>query len=352
MSFEVRAIAATSASAPLGPTTVTRRQPTGHDVRIDVLFCGICRTDLHCVRDEAHDFMPTKYPVVPGHEIVGRVAALGPDASKHQVGDVVAVGCLVDSDRTCPNCLRSLEQFCPSRTETFGAPDRRHGGVTFGGYSEGIVVDEHFVFRVPANLSLPGVAPLVCAGITTYSPLRQAGVHKGSRVGIVGLGGLGHMGVKFALALGAHVTVITHSPGKKDDAIRLGAHEVVVSSDTGDMKRHACCFDFILDTVSASHDINQLVALLAVDGRLTIVGVLLKPVPVVTLSLMFARRSIGGSMIGGVAETQEMLDFCGEHNITAEVEIVSAQMVNEAYDRLARSDIKYRFVIDTSSLRP
>eukprot|EP00727_Mastigamoeba_balamuthi_P010859 m51a1_g6396 putative alcohol dehydrogenase (355) ;mRNA; f:211955-213019 len=351
MSFEVKAFSATSPTSPLGPTTITRYEPTGHDVRIEILYCGICHSDVHAARDEAHDLMPTTYPIVPGHEIVGRVTAVGPEATQHRVGDVVAVGCLVDTDRTCPNCRRGFEQLCPAMTLTYNAPDRRHGGMTYGGYSEEVVVDEHFVFRVPPNLSLPGVAPLVCAGITAYSPIRRAGVREGTRVAIVGLGGLGHMGVKFALALGAHVAVVTHSPGKREDALRLGAHEVIVSTDEDDMMHHEGCFDFVLDTVAANHDINHNISLLDVDGMMTMVGKQIRPLMVSPFLLKLGRRSIGGSVGGGVAETQEMLDFCGAHNITADVELVPMQRVNEAYERLTRCDVKYRFVIDMATLK-
>ena len=296
--------------------------------------------------------MPTVYPIVPGHEIVGRVTKVGPAVKKFKPGDLAAVGCLVDSDGTCPQCKASLEQFCPNMTLTFNSPDK-HGTapVTYGGYSDSIVVDEHFVLRVPANLDLAAAAPLLCAGITTYSPMRHWGVTKGKKVGVVGLGGLGHMAVKIAHAFGAHVVVFTTSPGKKEDALRLGADEVVVSRNADEMKPHASSFDFILDAVSAEHDINAYLNLLRRDGNLTVVGVPEKPMGVSAFGLIMGRRSLSGSAIGGIAETQEMLDFCGEHNITADVEVIPMQKVNEAYERLLKADVKYRFCIDMASLK-
>jgi uncharacterized zinc-type alcohol dehydrogenase-like protein len=295
--------------------------------------------------------MPTVYPCVPGHEIVGRVTKVGSAVTKDKQGDLVAVGCMVDSDHTCPACREGLEQFCPNFTLTYNFPDKHLGGVTYGGYSDSIVVDERFVLRVPANLDLAGAAPLLCAGITTYSPMRHWGVTKGQKVGVVGLGGLGHMGVKFAHALGAHVVVFTTSPGKTEDALRLGADEVVVSRDADVMMTHAGGFDFILDTVSANHDINGYLNLLRRDGNLTLVGAPEQPLAVSAFSLIMGRRSLSGSPIGGVAETQEMLDFCGKHNITADVEVIPIQKVNEAYERLLKSDVKYRFSIDMASLK-
>lgn len=295
--------------------------------------------------------MPTTYPIVPGHEIVGRVTQVGSAVTKYKPDDLAAVGCLVDSDGTCPHCQANLEQFCPNLTFTFNSPDKHLGGVTYGGYSDSIVVDERFVLRVPTNLNLPGVAPLLCAGITTYSPLRHWGVTKGKKVGVVGLGGLGHMGVKFAHAFGAHVVVFTTSPDKKEDALRLGADEVVVSRNADEMQQHAGSFDFILDTVSANHDINAYLNLLRLDGNITLVGAPEKPLDVSAFSLIMARRSLSGSSIGGIAETQEMLDFCGKHNITADVEVIPIQKVNEAYERLLKSDVKYRFCIDMASLK-
>lgn len=295
--------------------------------------------------------MPTVYPCVTGHEIVGRVTKVGSAVSNFKAGDLAAVGCLVDSDGTCAECEAGLEQFCPNATYTFNAPDKHLGGVTYGGYSESIVVDERFVLRVPSNLDLAGAAPLLCAGITTYSPMRKWRVGKGQKVGVVGLGGLGHMGVKFAHALGAHVVVFTTSAGKKEDAIRLGADEVVISKNADDVQKHAGSFDFILDAVSAAHDINVYINLLRRDGNITMVGAPEKPLSVGAFGLIFARRSLSGSPIGGIPETQEMLDFCGRHNITADVEVIPIQKVNEAYERMLKSDVKYRFSIDMASLK-
>ena len=345
-----KAYSAASESAPLAATTITRRDLTDRDVEIRILFCGICHSDLHAVRDEWNEFMPTVYPIVPGHEIVGRVTNVGSAVTKYKPGDLVGVGCLVDADLTCNECKADYEQFCPNRILTYNSPDKHLGGVTYGGYAETIVVDEHFVLRVPANLDLAGAAPLLCAGITTYSPLRHWGVTKGKKVGVVGLGGLGHMGVKLAHALGAHVVVFTTSPGKKDDALRLGADEIVVSRNADEMEKHAGTFDFILDTVSAQHDINSYLTLLARDGNVTLVGAPPQPLDVAAFALIGGRHSLSGSAIGGLRETQEMLDFCGEHNLTADVEVIPIQKVNEAYDRLAKSNVKYRFSIDMASL--
>jgi alcohol dehydrogenase (NADP+) len=346
------AYSAASATSPLASTTIARREPTPHDVQIEILFCGICHSDLHTVRNEWSSVMPTVYPCVPGHEIVGRVTKVGSAVRKFKAGDVVGVGCLVDSDRTCPECEAGLEQFCPGGTLTYNSPDK-HGTapVTYGGYSSGIVVDERFVLRIPSNLDLAGAAPLLCAGITTYSPMRHWGVGKGKKVGVVGLGGLGHMGVKFARALGAQVVVFTTSPGKKDDALRLGAHEVVLSRNADEMRKHAGSFDFILDAVAADHDLAAYVQLLRRDGNLTLVGAPEKPLAIPAFGLIFGRRSVSGSPIGGIPETQEMLDFCGEHGITADVEVIPMQKVNEAYERMLRSDVKYRFSIDMASLK-
>lgn len=349
--YNAKAYSAVSATSPLASTTIERRDPTKHDVQIEILFCGICHSDLHSVRNEWSDFMSTTYPIVPGHEIVGRVTQVGSAVTKYKPGDLAAVGCLVDSDGTCPNCKAGLENFCPNQILTFNSPDKQLGGVTYGGYSDSIVVDERFVLRVPSNLDPVGAAPLLCAGITTYSPMRHWGVTKGKKVGVVGLGGLGHMGVKFAHALGAHVVVFTTSPGKTEDALRLGADEVVVSRNAGEMQKHTGSFDFILDTVSAKHDINAYLNLLRLDGNLTLVGASPIPLDVSAFSLIMARRNLSGSNIGGIPETQEMLDFCGEHNITADVEVIPIQKVNEAYERLLKSDVKYRFVIDMASLK-
>jgi alcohol dehydrogenase (NADP+) len=350
--YNAKAYSADSATSPLASTTVPRRDATESDVQIEILFCGICHSDLHYARDEWHDVMPTIYPCVPGHEIVGRVAQVGPRVARFKVGDLVGVGCLVDSDGTCTNCEVGLEQFCPNQTLTYGSPDRhKTAPVTYGGYSESIVVDERFVLRIPSTLDPAGAAPLLCAGITTYSPLRHWGVSEGKKVGVVGLGGLGHMAVKFARAFGAHVVVFTTSPGKKEDALRLGAHEVVLSRNADEMRKHAGSFDFILDAVAAEHDINAYINLLARDGNITMVGAPDKPLPVSVFGLIFGRRSFSGSPIGGIAETQEMLDFCGRHNITADVEVIPVQKVNEAYERMVRSDVKYRFSIDMASLK-
>jgi uncharacterized zinc-type alcohol dehydrogenase-like protein len=349
--FKAKAYSAASATSPLASTTIPRRDPAEHDVQIEILFCGICHSDLHHVRDEFRSLLPTVYPIVPGHEIVGRVTKVGSTVTTFKPGDLAAVGCTVDSDRTCQHCREGLEQFCPNMTLTFNSPDKHLGGVTYGGYSESIVVDEHFVLRVPSSLDLAGAAPLLCAGITTYSPMRRWGVTKGNKVGVVGLGGLGHMGVKFARAFGAHVVVFTTSPGKKEDALRLGADEAVVSRDANEMQKHAGSFDFILDTVSADHDINAYLNLLRRDGNLTLVGAPEKPLTVAAFGLLFGRRNLSGSLIGGIAETQEMLDFCGVHNITADVEVIPIQKVNEAYERLLKSDVKYRFSIDMASLK-
>jgi len=349
--YNTKAYSAASATSALSFTQIGRRDLTEHDVQIEILFCGICHSDIHSVRNEWSSVMPTTYPIVPGHEIVGRVTQVGSAVTKYKPDDLAAVGCLVDSDGTCPHCQANLEQFCPNLTFTFNSPDKHLGGVTYGGYSDSIVVDERFVLRVPTNLNLPGVAPLLCAGITTYSPLRHWGVTKGKKVGVVGLGGLGHMGVKFAHAFGAHVVVFTTSPDKKEDALRLGADEVVVSRNADEIQQHAGSFDFILDTVSANHDINAYLNLLRLDGNITLVGVPEKPLDVSAFSLIMARRSLSGSSIGGIAETQEMLDFCGKHNITADVEVIPIQKVNEAYERLLKSDVKYRFCIDMASLK-
>jgi len=349
--YKTKAYSAASATSLLASSTIPRRDTTEHDVRIEILFCGICHSDLHTVRNEWSSIMPTVYPCVPGHEIVGRVTKVGPGVTKFKPGDLAGVGCLVDSDHTCPNCRDGLEQLCPNQTLTFNSPDKHLGGVTYGGYSESIVVDEHFVLRVPANLNLAGVAPLLCAGITTYSPMRRWGVTTGKKVGVVGLGGLGHMGVKFARAFGAHVVVFTTSANKKEDALRLGADEVIISTNAEEMQKHAGTFDFILDTIAAQHDINAYINMLGRDSNLTLVGAPEKPFAVSAFALLFGRRSLSGSLIGGLAETQEMLDFCGAHNINADVEVIPIQKVNEAYERLVKSDVKYRFSIDMASLK-
>jgi uncharacterized zinc-type alcohol dehydrogenase-like protein len=349
--YNARAFSVSNATSPFSPATIARRAPGDHDVQIEILFCGVCHSDLHTARNEWADMMPTVYPCVPGHEIVGRVTKIGSAVTKFKPGDLAAVGCMVDSDGTCPECKNGLEQFCPNFTLTYNSPDKHTGGVTYGGYSESIVVKDHFVLQVPANLNLAGTAPLLCAGITTYSPMRHWGVTKGKKVGVVGLGGLGHMAVKFAHALGAHTVVFTTSPGKKDDARRLGADEVVISRDANEMAKHAGSFDFILDAVAAQHDINAFINMLRRDGNITMVGAPDKPLPVGVFGLIMRRRSFSGSLIGGIAETQEMLDFCSRHNITSDVEVIPIQKVNEAYERLLRSDVKYRFSIDMASLK-
>jgi uncharacterized zinc-type alcohol dehydrogenase-like protein len=349
--YNAKAFSAANATSPLASTTIQRRNPTENDVQIEILFCGICHSDLHQVRNEWRDSFATVYPCVPGHEIVGRVLTTGSAVTKFKPGDIVAVGCMVDSDGTCPNCKEGLEQFCPNFTLTYNSPDKLSGGITYGGYSESVVVNQRFVLKVPSNLDLAGAAPLLCAGITTYSPMHHWGVSKGQKVGIVGLGGLGHMGVKFAHALGAHTVLFTTSPNKKEDALRLGADEVVVSRNADEMARHAFSFDFILDAVSAEHDINSYLNLLRRDGHLCLVGAPEKPLSVGAFNLIFGRRSLSGSPIGGIAETQQMLDFCGANNITSDVEVIPIQKVNEAYNRLQKSDVKYRFVIDMASLK-
>ena len=349
--YKAKAYAATSGTSALASTKISRRDPTEQDVQIEILFCGVCHSDLHQVRNEWKEVMPTVYPCVPGHEIVGRVTKVGAAVSKFKAGDLAAVGCMVDSDRTCPECQTGLEQFCSNFTLTYNFPDKHLGGVTYGGYSDSIVVDQRFVLRVPANLNLAGAAPLLCAGITTYSPMRHWGVTQGKKVGVVGLGGLGHMGVKFAHALGAHVIVFSTSPNKKDDALRLGADEVVISKSANEMQKHAGSFDFILDAVSADHDINANLNLLRRDGNITLVGAPEKPMAISAFNLIMGRRSLSGSPIGGIPETQEMLDFCGQHNITSDVEVIPIQKINEAYERLLKSDVKYRFSIDLASLK-
>ncbi len=349
--YQAKAYSVASATAPFTSDTVQRRETTQRDVRIEILFCGVCHSDLHTVRDEWSSIMPTTYPCIPGHEIVGRVTKVGTAVTKFKKDDLVGVGCMVDSDHTCPNCSDGLEQFCPGGTFTYNSPDKHLGGVTYGGYSESIVVDERFVLNIPANLDPAGVAPLLCAGITTYSPIHRWGDLKGKKVGIVGLGGLGHMGVKFARAFGAHVVVFTTSPGKKEDALRLGAHEVIISSNAEEMRAQAGTFNFILDTIAAHHDINAYINMLGRDGNITLVGAPETPLQVSAFALLFGRKSLSGSLIGGIAETQEMLDFCGEHNITSDVEIIPIQKINEAYERLLKSEVKYRFSIDMASLK-
>lgn len=350
--FSARAFSAAGATSPLSATTIARRDPTESDVQIEIFFCGVCHSDLHYARNEWKDLMETVYPCVPGHEIVGRVTRVGSGVTKYKVGDMVGVGCLVESDRTCPQCQAGLEQFCPNQVWTYGGKDKHETApVTYGGYSDSIVVDERFVVRIPSNLDLAAAAPLLCAGITTYSPMRHWKVGAGKKVGVVGLGGLGHMGVKFAHAFGAHTVVFTTSPNKTEDALRLGADEVVVSKNADEMNKHAGSFDFILDCVAAPHDINAYIHLLTRDGNITMVGAPDKPLSVGVFGLIMGRRSFSGSPIGGLPETQEMLDFCGDHQITADVEVIPIQKINEAYERMAKSDVKYRFSIDMASLK-
>jgi uncharacterized zinc-type alcohol dehydrogenase-like protein len=347
--YNAKAYAVASATSPFARTTIQRRDPTPHDVQLEILYCGICHSDLHTARNEWSG-MPTVYPCVPGHEIVGRVTKVGAAVTRFKAGELVGVGCLVDSDGTCPECQSHHEQFCPNAVYTYNAPDTHTGKVTHGGYSDSVVVDERFVLRIPAHLNLAGVAPLLCAGITTWSPLRRQGVSKGKKVGVVGLGGLGHMGVKLARALGAHVVVFTTSAAKIEDAVRLGAHEVVISKDANAMAKQAGSFDMILDTVSALHDLHPYLHALKRDGNLTLVGAPDQPHAVSAFGLIFGNKSLSGSLIGGIQPTQEMLDFCGQHEITADVEVIPIQKVNEAYDRLLKSDVKYRFSIDMASL--
>jgi len=344
------AYAAQAASTPLAPFTIGRRTPLARDVAIDILHCGVCHSDLHTVRN---DWGNAVYPCVPGHEIVGRVAAVGNGVSKFKVGDTVGVGCLVDSCQRCQPCAAGLEQYCDNgSTDTYNGREQASGANTLGGYSKHIVVHEKFVLRVAHTGDLAAVAPLLCAGITTYSPLRQWQVGPGQKVGIVGLGGLGHMGVKIAAAMGAHVVLFTTSPDKRGDALRLGASEVVVSKNKDAMKAHRNSFDFILNTVAAPHNLDAFLALLKLDGTMTLVGAPSTPHPSPSVfGLIMKRRRLAGSLIGGIAETQEMLDFCGQHGIHSDVEVIRIQDINEAYERMLRADVKYRFVIDMASLK-
>lgn len=350
--FAAKAFAAHGATSPLGAHMIVRRAPQPQDVQIEILFCGVCHSDLHQVRNEWEGFAPTVYPCVPGHEIVGRVVKVGSAVKKFKEGDIAAVGCLVDSCRVCSNCRAGDEQYCENGfTLTYNGPDKFLEGVTYGGYSDSIVVDEAFVLKVPKSLDPAAAAPLLCAGITTYSPLRHWKAGKGKKVGIVGLGGLGHMGLKFAHAFGAHTVLFTTSPQKTADAKRLGADEVIVSRNAGEMEKHANSFDFILDAVSAEHDMNAYLRLLKRDGTLTLVGAPEKPLPISAFNLIIGRHSVAGSAIGGIRETQEMLDFCGEHGIVSDIEVIPIQQINQAYDRLLKGDVKYRFVIDNASLK-
>jgi alcohol dehydrogenase (NADP+) len=351
-SFPAKAFAAHSAASPLSTHSIPRRSPRPQDVQIEILYCGVCHSDLHQVRNEWKEVMPTVYPCVPGHEIVGRVVKVGRNVKKFKEGDIAAVGCMVGSCGVCASCKAGEEQYCEQfPTLTYNSEDKILGGVTFGGYSESIVVDEAFVLRVPKGLDPAGTAPLLCAGITTYSPLHHWKVSKGQKVGIVGLGGLGHMGLKFAHALGAHTVLFTTSPNKTADAKRLGADEVVITKRPEELQKHAGSFNFILDCVSADHDVQSYLTLLRRDGTLCLVGAPEKPFPVAAFNLLVGRHSLSGSAIGGIRETQEMLDFCAEHGLTADIEKIRIQQINEAYDRLLKQDVKYRFVIDMASIQ-
>ena len=350
--YSAKVYSARSATSALAPGSIQRRTPRPQDIQIEILYCGVCHSDLHQARNEWVRVMPPVYPCVPGHEIVGRVVKAGSAVKKFKEGDIAAVGCMVDSDRVCPSCRAGEEQYCDGpATFTYNSVDTHIGGVTYGGYSESIVVDEAFALRVSKQLNLAATAPLLCAGITTYSPLRHWNVKKGQKVGIAGLGGLGHMGLKFAHAFGANVVLFTTSPNKTEDALRLGAHEVVISKNEAEMQKHLGSFDFILDTVSAVHDLNAYIDLLKRDGTLTLVGAPPTPSPILGFGPLARRRQLAGSMIGGIRETQEMLDFCAEHGITCDIELIRIEQVNEAYERLLKSDVKYRFVIDMASLK-
>lgn len=329
--------------------TIVRRDVLPTDVKISISYCGVCHSDIHTVKN---DWKGSKYPVVPGHEIIGRVVSVGSDVTNFKEGDLVGVGCMVDSCRECSACKDDLEQFCEEgMVGTYNGTDRHLGGHTFGGYSETVVVDQHFVLNIPKNLNEKEVAPLLCAGITTYSPLMHWGVKKGDKVGVIGLGGLGHMGIKFAHALGAHVVMITRSPGKETDAKRLGADEVLLSKNAEEMAKHKGSFDFLLNTIPVKHDVTPYLQLLKRDATMVLVGAIEPLEPMHGGSLIIGRKSIAGSLIGGIKETQEMLDFCGKHAITSDVEMIDIQTINEAYNRIQKSDVKYRFVIDMESLR-
>ena len=349
MPLNIRGYAAASATTELAPLSFERRDPRADDVVVDILYCGVCHSDLHTARNEWHG---TTYPVVPGHEIIGRVSAIGAQVSQFKVGDMVGVGCMVDSCQHCAACDQGLEQYCAELpTFTYNSKDRQDGRMTYGGYSERIVVSDKFVLRIPEPLDPKSAAPLLCAGITTWSPLRHWKIGRNSKVAVVGLGGLGHMGLKFAKALGADVTLFTRSPGKESEARRLGADHVVLSTDPAQMQAVAGQFDFILDTVPQQHDLNPYLSTLRINGVHVLVG-LVEPIepPVHAANVIFGRRSLAGSLIGGIAETQEMLDFCAEHGIASDVEMIRIQDINEAYERMLKSDVRYRFVIDLASL--
>lgn len=347
--FSVKAFGTEAPEADLKQMTIDRREVTPSDVEIDILFCGVCHSDVHTARNE---WGHTTYPNVPGHEIVGRITKVGSNVTKFKVGDLAAVGCMVDSCRECEQCKHGNEQYCENGSVmTYNGPDKYLNQQTFGGYSERVVVDQDFVLHVPENLDLAAAAPLLCAGVTTWSPLKHWNIGPGDKVGIVGIGGLGHMGVKLAKAMGAHVVVITTSPSKIDDAKRLGADEVILSRDKEQMKANYNTLNFILDCVSAQHDMNEYMRLLKVDGTLALVGLPEHPLPISAFSVVAGRKSLSGSTIGSIKETQEMLDFCGEHNITSDIELINIQDINKAYDRLVKGDVKYRFVIDMKSLK-
>jgi uncharacterized zinc-type alcohol dehydrogenase-like protein len=342
------AYAALDATTPLGPFAIERRKPRAHDVLIDILYCGVCHSDLHQARDEWGNSI---YPMVPGHEIIGKVVETGSHVSKWKKGDIVGVGCFVDSDRTCEACRAGEEQFCESgMTLTYNGYERDGKTPTYGGYSTRITVDENYVLRIPKGIPLERAGPLLCAGITTYSPLKHFGLKKGDKLGVVGLGGLGHMAVKFGHALGAHVTVLSHSPGKRDDALKLGADDFLVTRDEAAFKDNAGRFDFILDTVSAKHDYNAYLNLLKREGIMVLVGAP-DATPLSAFALIMKRRRLAGSLIGGIRQTQEMLDFCAEHGIAADVEMIAIDEINEAYERMLKNDVRYRFVIDIASLK-
>lgn len=347
--FPIKAFGTEAPEEELKQMNIERREVLANDVEIDILYCGVCHSDLHTARNEWHG---TIYPNVPGHEIVGRITKVGSGVSKFKIGDYAAVGCMVDSCRECEHCKEGLEQYCEKgNIQTYNGADKHLNKQTFGGYSERVVVDQDFVLRVPDNLDLAATAPLLCAGVTTWSPLKHWKIGPGQKVGIVGIGGLGHMGVKLAKALGAYVVVITTSPSKIEDAKRLGADEVILSTDKGQMEANANTLHFVLDCVSAQHDVNAYLKLLKTDGTLALVGAPEHPLPIAPFSLIPARKNFAGSTIGSIAETQEMLDFCGKHNIVSDIELINIQEINEAYERLLKGDIKYRFVIDMSSLK-
>ncbi|MEH6656504.1 NAD(P)-dependent alcohol dehydrogenase [Leeuwenhoekiella marinoflava] len=346
---EVKAYGAADSKADLKEIKIERRAIKPRDVKIKITYCGVCHSDIHTVRN---DWGGSKYPVVPGHEIIGKVLEIGNEVENVKVGDTVGVGCMVDSCRECEPCKNDLEQFCEKgMVGTYNGKDKHLGGHTYGGYSEEVVVDNYYVLRVPKNLDENAVAPLLCAGITTFSPLNHWKVSKGDKVGVIGLGGLGHMGIKFAHAMGAHVVMITTSPDKADDAKRLGADEVLISKDADAMKKHANSFDFLLNTVPVGHDINPYISLLKIDATMCMVGAVEPLEAVHGGSLIMGRKNVAGSLIGGIKETQEMLDFCGEHNIVSDIEMIDMNTINEAYERVVNGDVKYRFVIDMESLR-